>query len=130
MRAQAAPPAHRTDYRSAGIRGRGNEMRARAFATGLAALVAGMALTTAAADAAEGPRIDVLSTRPDLVTDGQALVAIDPPAGTPPSAVTVKLNGADVTAQFATRREGRFEGLLTGLRNGANAVTASVRGGP
>src|SRR3954452_14079648 len=105
-------------------------MRARSFATGLTALVAGMVLATSAADAADGPRIDVLSTRADLVTDGQALVAIDLPTGTAPSAVSVALDGSDVTGQFATRSNGRFEGLLSGLRAGANDVTASVRGGP
>src|SRR4051794_36594547 len=100
-------------------------MRARSFATGLTALVAGMAMATSAAAAADAPRIDVLSTRPDLVTDGQVLVAIDAP-----SAVTVALNGSDVTGEFATRRNGRFQALLTGLRNGANTLTAGVHGGP
>src|SRR3954451_25293321 len=106
----------------------GETMHAR----GLAAFVATMAMTASLTPvaAADAPRINVLSTRPDLVSDGQALVSVDLPAATDASAVAVRLNGADVTGQFARRADGRFAGVLTGLVNGANTVVASVRGGP
>jgi hypothetical protein len=78
---------------------------------------------------AQGLQIDVLSTRADLVSGGQALTSIDLPAGTDPSGVAVSLNGHDVTGQFALRANGRFEGLLSGLVNGSNTVQASLPGG-
>jgi len=67
--------------------------------------------------AAAGLKIDVVSNRADLVSGGDALVAVSAPA-------RVFRNGTDVTNAFATRPDGRFEGLVTGLRNGANTLTA------
>src|SRR4051812_8407710 len=96
-------------------------MNARGLATFLATATVAIAGSQAPAMAADGLEINVLSTRPDLVTGGQALVSIAGPA-------TVRLNGSDVTGQFAKRPDGRFEGLLTGLANGANTVTASAPG--
>src|SRR3954449_11889999 len=96
-------------------------MNARGLATFLATATVAIAGSQASAMAADGLEINVLSTRPDLVTGGQALVSIAGPA-------TVRLNGSDVTGQFAKRPDGRFEGLLTGLANGANTVTASAPG--
>src|SRR4051794_1167193 len=96
-------------------------MNARGLAAFLATAMVAMAGSQAPAMAADGLEINVLSTRPDLVTGGQALVSIARPA-------TVRLNGSDVTGQFATRPDGRFEGLLTGLANGADTVTASAPG--
>jgi hypothetical protein len=97
----------------------------------------GAVLTLIAVDAAppalaqgNGLQIQVLSTRADLVSGGQALTAVALPAGTNPGSVLVDLNGHDVTAQFAERPDGRYEGLLAGLVNGANTVTATVTGGP
>src|SRR3954454_2055283 len=96
-------------------------MNARGLAAFLATAMVAMAGSQAPAMAADGLEINVLSTRPDLVTGGQALVSIARPA-------TVRLNGSDVTGQFATRPDGRFEGLLTGLANGPDTVTASAPG--
>jgi hypothetical protein len=97
----------------------------------VAALVAAMAIAAAAAPAAlaQGFQINVLSTRADLVSGPEALTSIALPAGTDPSTVTVSLNGQDVTSQFAERSNGQFEGLLSGLVNGSNTVTAAVAGG-
>jgi hypothetical protein len=95
---------------------------------GLAFIVAvgGLALGAAPAAAAQSLRINVLSTRADLVSGGQALTAIDFPGSTAP---TVRLNGRAVTAQFARRPDGRFEALLTGLVNGSNTLTATLADG-
>jgi Tannase-like family of unknown function (DUF6351) len=90
-------------------------------------LVAG--LFAGAADAAQAPKIKVLSNRADLIAAGDALVAVDLPAGTDLSKVRVKVGSRDVTARFARRANGRYEGLLTGLVNGRNVVTARVLGG-
>ncbi|HKO29247.1 MAG TPA: DUF6351 family protein [Solirubrobacteraceae bacterium] len=87
-------------------------------------VVAGAASAQAAA--AQGLQINVLSTRADLVSGGQALTSIDVPAGTAP---TVTLNGQDVSAEFAWRPNGQFEGLLTGLATGSNTVTATLPDG-
>jgi Tannase-like family of unknown function (DUF6351) len=96
----------------------------------VAALVAAMAIGAAAAPAAlaQGLQINVLSTRADLVSGPEALTSIALPAGTDPAAVTVSLNGTDVTSQFAERANGQFEGLLSGLANGSNTVTATLAG--
>jgi Tannase-like family of unknown function (DUF6351) len=100
----------------------------RRVVTVLVAVLAVTALTGAAAAAAatQPLQIDVLSTRADLVSGGQALTAIQLPAGTDPSTVKVSLNGGDVTSQFAERPNGEFEGLLSGLVNGLNSVTATL----
>ena len=93
--------------------------------TAMAALAAG----SASASAAPGFQINVLSTRADLVSGGQALTSIGLPAGTDPTTVTVSLNGASVTSEFAERPNGEFEGLLSGLVNGSNTVTAALSDG-
>ncbi len=91
----------------------------------LAALGVALGVLTTSAAAAQALQINVVSTRADLVSGGQALTSITLPAGTNPAGVTVTLNGTNVTSQFAERPNGQFEGLLTGLVNGSNAVTAS-----
>ncbi|MBV9410458.1 MAG: hypothetical protein JO148_02585 [Acidimicrobiia bacterium] len=73
--------------------------------------------------------IEVLSNRADLVSGGQALVAVSLPAGVAPTGVRMLLNGRNVTAAFATRPDGRYEGLVTGLQVGSNALTATLPGG-
>ena len=72
--------------------------------------------------------IDVLSDRADLISGGDALVAVDLPTGADPSAVHVTAGARDVTSQFATRANGRFEGLVTGLELGPNVLTAALPG--
>jgi len=113
--------------------------RIRRAAHGLAALMlAGLAVlapslssgTGALASANEGSggvRIDVLSGRADLVTGGDALVQVVVPDRVSPARVRVELNGQDVTSSFAVRADGRFLGLVSGLRAGRNELTATVR---
>ena len=106
-------------------------MRSRRVVLVLAVLAASMALPAAAALAASGQglQINVLSARADLVSGGQALTSIELPSGTDPATVTVSLNGSDVTGQFAQRPNGQFEGLLSGLANGSNTLTATLPAG-
>ena len=68
--------------------------------------------------------IRVLSNRADLVSGGDALVAIDVPAGVRASQVKVTVGGRDVTSAFEVRPNGRFEGLVEGLAEGANTIQA------
>ncbi len=79
--------------------------------------------------AAKAPRIEVLSNRADLISAGDALVAVTPPKGVDASGLRVTLNGKSVTGDFAVRENGRFAALLDGLRNGRNKLTARASGG-
>jgi hypothetical protein len=89
-------------------------MRPRPLACLLGAAVA---LGAAAEPASAAVRITVLSNRADLVSGGDALVAVNGPA-------RVYRNGVDVTSVFAPAAGGRLEGLVTGLRDGPNTLTA------
>jgi hypothetical protein len=71
------------------------------------------------------PTLTVLSNRADLVSDGQVLVGI---GGAGRSGLRVTVGTRDVTRAFAMRANGRVEGIIDGLRVGANVVTASVGG--
>jgi Tannase-like family of unknown function (DUF6351) len=73
-----------------------------------------------------GVRVLVVSNRADVISGGDALIRVRLPAGV--SAARVELNGSDVTDSFALRVNGRYEGLLTGLRLGWNVVRAEVGG--
>jgi hypothetical protein len=96
------------------------------------ALVAGLVLgcfgaqTSSAAAATE---IEVLSNRADLISAGDALVAVSLPDGVDPATVQMTLDGADVSDAFAVRANGRFEGLLTGLDPGQNLLEAKLPDG-
>lgn len=83
----------------------------------IATFLAAGVLAPMAARAVEPLTITVLSNRADLVSGNDALVAVSSPA-------RVWLNGRDVSRAFARRADGRFEGVLTGLALGGNAVRA------
>ncbi len=89
------------------------------------AVLCGVLAMCDVASASDVRSLDVISNRADLVSGGDALVA----ATLAPSAqdVRVDLNGTDVTNAFAMRAGGRFEGVVGGLRVGANTLT--VRSG-
>ena len=75
-------------------------------------------------------RIQVLSTRADLVSGGEALTQIVLPRGAKASKLRITLNNRRLaTHQFAIRENGKLEGLLTGLRLGANTLTARLPSG-
>jgi hypothetical protein len=107
----------------------------RFLALGAAPAVA-LPLTSAAGAASAGtgpgPRglaVQVVSGRADLVTGGDALVEV---TGVRRGGdVRVRLNGRDVTGRFAVRPNGRYQGLVDGLRVGRNdlRVTAGRYGG-
>lgn len=72
--------------------------------------------------------IKTLSSRPDLVSGGDALVEIKTPAGVSLNDITVTLNGKDVTAQFKHDLDtGSFRGLITGLTVGDNSLRAAIK---
>lgn len=76
-----------------------------------------------------GNAIQVLSNRADLISGGDALVQVALPAGTPASAVTVSLNGTNVSSQFSFTTSGAFMGLVSGMVLGRNTITANYPGG-
>lgn len=75
-------------------------------------------LTIAIAAPADATTIRVLSNRADLISGGDALVRVTPVGA------KVRVNGKDVTGEFAQRPNGQYLALLTGLRDGANKVVA------
>jgi uncharacterized tannase-like protein DUF6351 len=78
---------------------------------------------------ASGPvRIQTLSNRADLISGGDALVELVMPMPAVPHSLRVRLNGKDVSNAFAPRATagGRVLGLLTGLQDGDNVVTATI----
>ena len=73
--------------------------------------------------------IRVLSNRADLISGGDALVAIDLAPGTDASRLRADVDGRDVSGDFAWRPNGAYWGLLTGLAEGANTFTVRVPDG-
>src|SRR5207245_4897317 len=76
------------------------------------------------ARAANGFDIKVLSNRADLISGGDALVEIVLPDGVDPASVRVDVDGRNVTAAFAVRPNWRYMGLITGLAECSNVLTA------
>lgn len=110
-------------------------MRARPVLLLLAlvtSLLAGVlaAVPTQVSQAAPARRlvVEVLSNRADLVSGGDALVAVRLPAGVRADEVRVTAGGRDVTDRFAVREDGRFEGLVTGLPLGRTTLRAAAVG--
>jgi hypothetical protein len=71
-----------------------------------------------------GPRIDVLSSRPELVSGGDALVAISGIEAAP----KVTLGANDVSAAFKPDAKGGWVGLVEGLKDGNNQLVANAGG--
>src|SRR5439155_15739170 len=89
-----------------------------------------LALGLAAAVSAAPPEIVVLSNRADLISGGDALVEIKVPTWiSAAKGVKVDVDGVNVNGAFAVRADGRYYGLVTGLKNGANVLRAMIPGG-
>src|SRR2546427_10964627 len=75
-------------------------------------------------------KIDVLSSRPYMVSGGDALVRVtvkkkDVSLGS----VRIELNGANITGAFRADAAARtLTGLVTGLRNGENELSVDAKG--
>jgi hypothetical protein len=96
-----------------------------------------VALTGRAAPAAGQPEppsrqqfvLSVLSSRPDQVSGGDALVRVDVPRTVPLNQVTVTRNDEDVTAAFQPAPDGRaLQGVVEGLQLGRNELVATPNG--
>lgn len=71
--------------------------------------------------------VTLLSSRPDTVSGGSALVDIAIPAGLAAADVKVSANGIDVTPMLAASADGRhLRGLVTGLAAGDTLLVADA----
>src|SRR4051794_31470305 len=96
----------------------------------VSAVISLLALSSAATASVQTPEIVVLSNRADLISGGDALVEIMVPGYLNPSAgVKVDVDGRSVTGAFAKRADGRYYGLVSGLKIGDNLLRAVVPGG-
>lgn len=100
-------------------------MRRRHLTPVLVALAVTLGLpvvTAGGSQAAAGTlTIEVLSNRADLVSGGDALVAVELPARVSPDRVRVVLGGQDVTSQFGMRPD---VGSRGGSRDSSSATTS------
>lgn len=104
-------------------------VRARAWtwlAQGCLAAVFCIATASAIADDDPGARhaLSVVSSAPDLVSGGSALVRIELPRHVPASQVRVTAAGADMSARFKEISPGTLEGLVDGLPVGRSRIEA------
>ena len=76
------------------------------------------------------PDLAVLSSSPNLVSGGDTLVSVAVPTGRAARDLVVTLNGAAVTGSFQPdpQNPSRQIGLVTGLHDGGNIITASIGG--
>ena len=72
--------------------------------------------------------IQVLSNRPELVSAGDALVAVRLPKGVRAKPVRVRVGNKNVTKSFSRRTNGRYEGLVTNLPLGRSVLRAKAPG--
>src|SRR5690242_12510271 len=66
--------------------------------------------------------IQILSTEPNLISNGDALVSVALPAGTAASAVRVLAAGSDQTSHFQETKPGLLLGVVNGLPVGPSSI--------
>src|SRR5918994_3617443 len=96
----------------------------------VAAAGAALAIVPAATAATDGLELRVVSSPAQYVSGDDARIEVAVPDGTALSAVSVTLNGADVTSVFGPDPEGnhQLEGVVTGLPLGKSTLEASIPG--
>jgi hypothetical protein len=94
------------------------------------ALVAALALPAAAeAKAKQKLQIKTVSNRADLISGGDALIVVRLPKRVRPAKVRVFNGRRNITRYFRKRPNGRFEGLVEGLKKrGRNVIKARAPG--
>ena len=90
-----------------------------------------IALLGAAPAEARGPvpRVEVLSTRADLVSGGDALVRVTVPRSAAVPRVRLRAGDRNVTGALERTGRRRLEGLVEGLPDGDTPLSARIRGG-
>lgn len=86
-----------------------------------------MARTSVGAPASHS--IEVLSSKPEYVSGGDALVRVTLPPGIAKNGFTVTAAGRDVTGKFTENAPGEFLGLVDGLALGSNTIEVKPRRG-
>ncbi|HEX6166619.1 MAG TPA: DUF6351 family protein, partial [Acidimicrobiales bacterium] len=66
--------------------------------------------------------VTVLSSAPDQVSGGDALIEVAVPRGTPTDAVRITVDGTDVTGAFAPGDDRTLTGVVEGLAEGENTL--------
>jgi uncharacterized tannase-like protein DUF6351 len=90
-------------------------------------VLAGFSTSNAFAQTAPKLEIRILSSRPDLVSGGDALVEVKVPAGISLGQITLTLNGKDVTSQVRANPEtGSLRGVVGGMVPGDNTLRAEI----
>ena len=105
-------------------------MLRKVFLLSTALVLMGLAVSNREeAEAGAGLEISVLSSSPDQVSGGNALVRVALPESVPLDQVNVQLNGADVTGAFEPiPGEHAVSGVVDGLILGKNTLRAQVTG--
>jgi len=93
-------------------------------AASVTAICAALAWSEAWAQSGKGLTLEVLSSRPELVSGGDALVRISGADGAP----TVSVGGKDVSGVFKSDSKGGWVGLVDGLKDGDNQLVAKAAG--
>src|SRR5436190_18153448 len=88
-------------------------------------LLTGSMTQTAISAEAASVKLSALSNRPDKLSGGDALIAVDLPENVAAADVAIKLNGDDITANFHSGDPNHaLIGLVSGLRLGKNLLVA------
>lgn len=78
------------------------------------------------APSTDNAQIVVLSNRADMLSGGDALIEVIPPANQPITSLLVKLNGSDISNQVALRENQRWMGRITGMIVGENTLSVKA----
>ena len=95
----------------------------------LACLGLGALAAPAAQAKGKSPKIKVLSNRADLLSQGDALVAISLPKRAAKASLDIELNGDSVSGQFRKTSKRSLEGLLKGMGDGKNVLEVRMKDG-
>src|SRR5262245_48352240 len=94
----------------------------------VAGVIVGVGKTNAFSQTGGKLEIKTLSSRPDMVSGGDALIEVKAPAGTQLSQLTLTLNGKDVTNKLRLdTASGGFRGLIGGMVIGENTLVANLK---
>src|SRR2546423_762456 len=98
------------------MRSRSNQL------TAVLAIASAMVFGQAAHAQSQNLKFEVLSSRPELVTGGDALVKISGVDAMP----NVSVDGRDVSSALKADPKGGWIGLVSGLKDGTNKVVAKA----
>ncbi len=95
----------------------------------LSCVAAAAALTLAGCNSdyeADPVEIRATSNRADMVSGGDVTLQIVLPAGGRTDGLRVDVGGRDVSSAFRLQADGTYRGVVTGLADGANVITAAT----